>query len=553
MRVDHTGRRFPGHHRTRTRLKGERGYVLALTAMLLIPLTVVTAFATDIGSWYAQGTRMQRAADAASLAGVVWMPDVATAVSIATQVATQNGFTTGVNGFTVTVQQAGAQQLRVAITGPGDLFFGRTVLKTKSLTRDATAEYILAVPLGSPKNFLGTGSLISAAQGFTAQQETDNRENDWLAISGKCASKEQGERYMTISDANYPGGSYGSCSPGTNGTVANTEYRTSGYYYTMDLAANHTGPVYLEVYDPAMCSGSAIDNSTSSGGTASQITFVVKDKDNTPYDLTNNPVLQTFTADPTANCSGGANSYQNYWRTMAVFNSPTAGQYYLQVYDPTNSPTVSSNRGFSGFSIRARFDGTATAVGAKMLNAPFGLCSTIVGSTSPQYSAACPQVHGYDAMGIYLNAASTTASFYLADIGQKQSGKTMTVTLWDTGEGAQSIELLNPLGTAVTFNFTIPACQSLGGPDVDATGGCTGGPINILSVSGTGTQPGPQRTSSSKYNDRSISLTYVLPADINTAYGGLTWWKVRYKSTSSVTDRTTWSVSIKGDPVHLVD
>ena len=60
----------------RRRMRGESGYVLAMIGMLIIPLLAFTAFAVDLGSWYAPGVaRMQRAADAAALAGVVWAND----------------------------------------------------------------------------------------------------------------------------------------------------------------------------------------------------------------------------------------------------------------------------------------------------------------------------------------------------------------------------------------------------------------------------------------------------------------------------------------------
>jgi hypothetical protein len=65
-------------------------------------------------------------------------------------------------------------------------------------------------------------------------------------------------------------------------------------------------------------------------------------------------------------------------------------------------------------------------------------------------------------------------------------------------------------------------------------------------------QPRAHRLSSSRYNDRLIRLEVPLPSDITAAYGGLTWWRVQYLVGSSPTDRTTWSVIVRGDPVRLV-
>ena len=45
--------------------RSERGYVLATAAMIMVPLLVVAGFATDVGGWYREADRMQRAADAA--------------------------------------------------------------------------------------------------------------------------------------------------------------------------------------------------------------------------------------------------------------------------------------------------------------------------------------------------------------------------------------------------------------------------------------------------------------------------------------------------------
>ncbi|MBV9953087.1 MAG: hypothetical protein JO291_14135, partial [Acidimicrobiia bacterium] len=42
---------------------------MIMTALLLIPLLAFAGLAVDVGSWYARGQQLQRAADAAALAG----------------------------------------------------------------------------------------------------------------------------------------------------------------------------------------------------------------------------------------------------------------------------------------------------------------------------------------------------------------------------------------------------------------------------------------------------------------------------------------------------
>lgn len=113
----------------------EHGYVMATTALLLIPLLVLAAFAVDVGSWYTEGQKVQRAADAAALAGVVWMPDEDEAREAAFEMAAINGYTDQPGAFDdpraalpqVRVSSDGPHQLRVDIRAEAELYFGSIV------------------------------------------------------------------------------------------------------------------------------------------------------------------------------------------------------------------------------------------------------------------------------------------------------------------------------------------------------------------------------------------------------------------------------------------
>ena len=177
----------------------------------------------------------------------------------------------------------------------------------------------------------------------------------------------------------------------------------------------------------------------------------------------------------------------------------------------------------------------------------------------PNYANNCPNVYGVDNMGVYANLEGTTPSFYMADIGPEHNNKKMQVSLWDPGEGARQIEVLNPLGNAVSFTWSVLCQNGTAAPcsgETSPNGGYGPATTSMLSLGAANTtypQPGPWRLSSSKYSDRRLVLSVQLPADINAAYGGLTWWRIRYTvDSANSTDRTTWSVSVKGDPVRLV-
>jgi hypothetical protein len=147
---------------TRTRSTGEKGIAIMMTALLLIPLMVFAAFGVDLASWYSRVSYLQKAADAASLAGTVWMPNLTTASSTACASLRENGIagapSCGTGGFEVLVERGSTPtSLRVTVTDPSATRYFSQVLGdgNQRLTRSAEAEYNLPIPLGSPLNYFG--------------------------------------------------------------------------------------------------------------------------------------------------------------------------------------------------------------------------------------------------------------------------------------------------------------------------------------------------------------------------------------------------------------
>ncbi len=540
------------------RSRCDAGYVLALAGLIMVPLLLFAGFATDLGSWYYTGSHAQRAADAAALAGVVWLPDEDAAFEAAEEAAARNGFVDGVDGASVDVERIGGEQLRVTIDAPVSQYFTQLVMDSFDMSRAATAEYVLPVPLGSPTNTLGTGNL-----------DPDDPENFWLAVSGYCASKEQGDFLMPVSDATYstssnppgPSNSYASCTGGSS--IENEDYDARGYWYAVRLPEDSSYDVRIEVYDasrrrcqnaasPAPWPGRGCRNGDASyhtgdssdgetsytasgsfggswgGGRSTTTSFVMHDRV-VGFDYRATPVLATLLA---PNNSG---PMQGEWTTVGTLSRPAKGMYPIQVF----TGATETGRASNSFAIRA------VPVGA-----PSTSCTTI--ASDPGYLSSCPQVHGIEWMSIMANlteAASGTgqASFYLAQVAEEHRGKKMEISLWDPGEGAQSIEVLDPNGNPVSFDWAVD-CEGVTPP----TGGCNGAGVASLNVSGTNMmQPGAHRVSSSRYSDRLLRLQVDLPPDFS-GYGGREWWKIRYTVGGSPTDRTTWSVRILGDPVHLI-
>ncbi|MBS1847688.1 MAG: Tad domain-containing protein, partial [Actinobacteria bacterium] len=143
--------------RSRAHDDGDRGFILVTFGLLLIPIMVFTALAVDVSSWYSRATELQRSADAAALAGVVWMPNFSKSTTDANTVLAKNGFTNGGNIATSTsvgTQSANAFQVCVSDNKVRQ-FFGMVFASPTKMTRCATAMYNTPLQLGSPLNYFG--------------------------------------------------------------------------------------------------------------------------------------------------------------------------------------------------------------------------------------------------------------------------------------------------------------------------------------------------------------------------------------------------------------
>jgi hypothetical protein len=206
-------------------------------------------------------------------------------------------------------------------------------------------------------------------------------------------------------------------------------------------------------------------------------------------------------------------------------------------------------------------------------------------------------MHGDDAMSIYVagqggttytNLQGQTVScnfqnlskyptqacsvFFLAAIpgtaAQAYAGKQLRINLFDPGEGATGIHIFKPDGTLAQLTYTTND-NSAEGPSATpplepsspnpGTGTCVcdtwnqptnGNPTHI----GTGNLPG--RQGAGQYNDRILSITSTIPSGLPTTTDS--WYQIEYDYSPSVyptgvTDRTTWTATIAGNPVHIVD
>ena len=240
--------------RRRLRLRDEAGYAALLVALLSATVFLgVSAIGVDTARWYVEVERVQKAADAAALAGVTYMPgDLTAARSTALSNASQNGFgNTATTSVTVTPGDK-PSQLRVTINSTINNSFGRALgIPTATISRSAVADFTAPALMGSPCNTFGNeppsqpGAALPVGSALPATPfpNCSGSPQFWGVIEGPDTNKRDGDRYMT-----YPcsSGVYG-CSGGSN-----DETKPEGYFFAVHVepAAVNT-PIDVQIYDPA--------------------------------------------------------------------------------------------------------------------------------------------------------------------------------------------------------------------------------------------------------------------------------------------------------------
>ena len=316
------------------RRRDERGYVLVLTALLIVPMMIIAAMAVDYGGWYAEGTKMQKASDAAALAGVVWLPNINQATAVAKETAKQNGYDDALPNITVTVRQVSETELGVDIVDTNSpTYLAKFLRDSTQIRREASAKYVLPVPLGSPKNYFGTGPLVPG----------NDKENFYAAVNGYCSAKDQGGPFESRHWFSSPVGTTNACT--RSGRQSNTEYKVTpaaAYQYYIELPAGRTQSMALYLWNPQVDSS----DPTSPGSALADTTFTLLAPDATPFNDADNKVYGSSGSGGSCTGSGESNPREytttadndaSFWSTSGwsrfctFTTSAPAGKYILSV------------------------------------------------------------------------------------------------------------------------------------------------------------------------------------------------------------------------------
>jgi Flp pilus assembly protein TadG len=561
---------------SRRRGHDDGGYTLALTALMLVPLMFFVAIAIDLGAWLAQAAKLQRSADAAAMAAVVWMPQTATAQAAATAAARANGYVSG-GGVTVTAVP-GAQETdyQVTISAPAPRFFSQVVgLRTFNVTRSAVARYNNPIPMGSPVNQFGNDPTGCTNKQPGSPAGCGISSMVWTALNGPYAGRASGDPYSVKCNgdgSNTYTGSAGTCAVGANSNGAqNPAYKPDGYSFAVDVAAVDVGrPLKLQIYDAAQierstsgdCGGTvssflncqAGDWANSGSGASpapleaslyendgtSAITYgaVVTPKDNTVASLPEGaPSGSKCHLYVPANAS--ASTFKNNWVNVCQFTPTQKGIYPFRVRssggprpikDYSGSDVTDTGSGINAFSLR------------------------VTGGTS----TSSTRLYALDSLSVFTNTPGSAARFYLAEVPTVHRGKKLRLDLFDPGDGNDSkkytLQVLKPpAGSPATIPTGGVATDCYYNPSPSATFPANPNTLNTGCTITTKTT-----TNSGTYQDGWLRVEVNIPIDYSCSTD--CWWTIRYdfnapgsgSGSSSPYDRTVWSMQVVGDPVHLI-
>jgi hypothetical protein len=571
------------------------GQVIPIFALFVFVLLGMTAMVIDVSWYWANTLRVQRAADAAALAGAVWLPgDTTKAKSSAVAEATKNGYTAG--GTTIVTVcpdsevsatcssgRGNTRQLNVTVQAAVPTYFMRIFgITTITAVASSKAAFVLPVAMGSPENYYGVfgisrgltttsssgimtsitdanlkGPLSACASGvancFQADGSALNPRGFWATMNAEGSANVNGDAHMEYYDTVG-----GTVSP-TCDTISTLRacYDAVNYYnYAIEMPAGTTnGTVYI--YDPVFCAV-AIDHGTGdrwySGSNPVSSWFELYNTNNAVY---NNAVPpQTLVA-----TSG--NLFRRIAASDTTMGGPTASGSVGQCKSLTTT-SYGDGRDFHDKWYRLvtglsggtngtiyRLHTTTTDPGF-----PNDQLSTDAENSFAVYASATggtPKVYGLGAMQMFtpLSAAggSTSSEFYLAQIEAQHAGKQVEIQLWDPGD-------TSPLSASLQIELpstTVGTWTAATNMSYYATKGTTNsGATNCSSTVVTNASSIVTATPTSKYNGCWVTIDVPIPTTYTAPQSG--WWKIKYTMTGSgtSTDVTTWTANIRGNPVHLL-
>ena len=452
--------------------------------------------AVDLGQWYWRAERLQRAADAAAMAGSVYLPGNPAYAAVVAEESLRNN---GVDLYSVSsIVHVGPRddgnrfktsayiapdathpnRLRVEVsTKVRNIFTSLLGHNEQYIGRHAIARYVQPVAMGSPGNVLGaepddgSGSVQDPAQEYRSSFNGSY----WLNISGGRTDKQTGDRYSAGKC-----GSADFCSGGNNTEIGTGTDGIRGHQYIVHIPDTAMTPVTLQAFDGAYVNvgdhcNARLGTQMANAATQAQLSAIAVNN-SYPANLYASGANSGFCTGDSDQASQTANGAVLTLRVQAADEKnrpvgPTIGsRTFPQLPQDTTSlvnalqtntdlrqtfrrwadvvqinqpgtyivtATVPDNAlGTNRFSLRL---GSGTAAGGW------------VRSQAPQLS-----LEAKHHLTIYTNSPGNNTAFYFARLTDQVAGRKLTLELYDIGDATDpvSMQFVAPRGATGSINFS---------------------------------------------------------------------------------------------------
>lgn len=556
----------------------ERGFVLAYSALILVVMVALGGFGVDVGNWYLQAQRLQRSADAAALAGSVYLPgEVTTARTIAEKTLASNVDQSNIKS--IAQRDGHPTQLRVQLTKTVPNYFVSLLgYKQITLTRAAVGEYRPYIPMGSPSNLLGDEP--SNGNSWEKASTVGLQNNYWLNISAAGTGKTTGDRYSS-----GPCNGAAACTTSRTAPFSNDDFSRTGQDYIVRINPGTTGTLAIEAYDAGFahvgdsCSENLANANNFSppgtnlyragnsepGCTGDNISNTSATPMNTTYQLFT-PELSAGGSQPITTGTCTAKTYVGWKNAIANKVNPASGQYdatftgWFRKWNRMCTLYIDGTQIGSGDYIlrvsNAVVNSNGTVSTAHVGLNRFALRAAMLASNGTVNTTNTQNISMFakGRLVVYAHENTGDVVFYIARLQSGAAGRQLTVTLFDIGDAAGGANLSFLPPTDARLDTTDDGIDN--GSPLTAFSSCRYTPPNSNTYVNTASNCSINGMTSSAYNGRIVNINVPIPLgySCNDASSEGCWTRLRiHYGAGSTQDTTSWEVALDGNPVRLVN
>ena len=384
----------------------------------------------------------------------------------------------------------------------------------------------------------GAGAISLGAPTFTTTATPGALAGDTSLPAAEAATPYSATNFLLYDDTRTSPYCTGDQSLGTNGDQAQTTYAIRS------PDASVWDPFDNPIVTSAGCAPGTFRAARTTGGYTLANQILPPGHPN--YDAARYAYVGDTGTGPWASASEVRQQFRRWYRfcdlDASSFEAGDEIQLQLSTSLRWNGSSLVTQTAYGGHN---RFALRATVVrGCGALGSP----NTVVPPGCQRGSAV--SLFAREALDVYSVRGAADATFFLARVLPGSQGRTLVVNLWDVtdfgGAGNGTIQVVAPPDSNVgAFSNCVSYNSTVDNSVVLASGSLTNRPACLVPFT------------ANQYNSRLLQIRVPIPSTYDCPIATTTacWVRIRftYPVGATPTDTTTWTVSLDGDPVRLVE